>query len=140
MHTLTHIARTNYMICYSFILVFPYTHPLRRYVQGAWPEYNDGSSINSVHRSSDGTMLAAADDTGRVKVFRYPCLAKGSQYVSCVGHNHAVANARFNSDSSFMVTVGQKDRSVLVWKVTRPMDINGNRKGGGGGDSEETKS
>ena len=87
-----------------------YTCTLGWYVQGAWPEYNDGTNVNSVHRSKDSTLLAAADDVGRVKVFRYPCLAKGADYVPCRGHNHAIGEVRFTTDDKYMVTVGQKVR------------------------------
>ena len=42
-------------------------------VQGIWPPCSDGSDINSVDRSVDGTILATADDFSKVKLFKYPC-------------------------------------------------------------------
>jgi microtubule-associated protein-like 6 len=42
-------------------------------VQGIFPPAADGSDINACDRSPEGTVLATADDFGKVKLFRYPC-------------------------------------------------------------------
>lgn len=46
-------------------------------VQGIWPECADGTDINAVCASSSRTILATGDDSGMVKIFRYPCITKG---------------------------------------------------------------
>merc|ERR1712159_58895 len=43
-------------------------------VQGIWPDYSDGTHYNACDRSKDQSIVAAVDDFGQVKVFRYPCL------------------------------------------------------------------
>jgi WD40 repeat protein len=43
-------------------------------VQGIWPACADGTDINSIDRSHSGDMLLTADDFGKVKLFRLPCL------------------------------------------------------------------
>lgn len=40
---------------------------------GVWPEGADGTDINAVCRSHDGSLLASADDFGKVHLFTYPC-------------------------------------------------------------------
>jgi WD40 repeat protein len=50
-------------------------------IQAIWPEYVDGIEVHSCHRSNNQKYVATADDAGRIKVFRYPCLQKG---VSCI--------------------------------------------------------
>ena len=40
---------------------------------GIFPPAADGSDINAVARSPDGTVSATADDFGQVKLFKYPC-------------------------------------------------------------------
>ena len=42
-------------------------------VMGIFPPAADGSDINAVCRSPDGTVSATADDFGTVKLFKYPC-------------------------------------------------------------------
>ncbi len=54
-----------------------WTCPLGWPVQGIWPEYADGSDINAVCASHAQTFIATGDDHATVKVFRYPCVAKG---------------------------------------------------------------
>lgn len=39
---------------------------------GIWPENADGTDINAVCRSSDQTMLATADDFGKIKIYTNP--------------------------------------------------------------------
>lgn len=43
------------------------------YVQGIWPPCSDGSDVRSVDRALDRTVIATADDFGKVKLFKYPC-------------------------------------------------------------------
>lgn len=40
---------------------------------GIWPDGADGTDINAVCRSHDGSLLASADDFGKVHLFSYPC-------------------------------------------------------------------
>lgn len=39
---------------------------------GVWPENADGSDVNSVSRSSDGSLLVSGDDWGKVKLYAHP--------------------------------------------------------------------
>lgn len=47
-------------------------------VNGIWPKYSDTNDINSVDGNYIGQVLVTADDYGIVKLFRYPCLRKGT--------------------------------------------------------------
>lgn len=40
---------------------------------GIWPDGADGTDINAVCRSHDGSLLASADDFGKVHLFSFPC-------------------------------------------------------------------
>jgi WD40 repeat protein len=50
-------------------------------VQGIWPKFADGTDINAVDRSRSGLLLATGDDSGKVKLFKYPCVYKNSKFV-----------------------------------------------------------
>ena len=43
-------------------------------VMGIWPEFSDGTDVNSVDRSKSRRLLATCEDTFNVVLFRYPCL------------------------------------------------------------------
>jgi len=44
-------------------------------VQGIWPGV-DYTDVNSTCRSNSRTILATADDFGKVKLFKYPCVVE----------------------------------------------------------------
>ncbi|KAL7687927.1 putative guanylate cyclase activating protein [Plasmopara halstedii] len=85
-------------------------------VQGIWPDYADGTDINAVCASSSRSILAIGDDSGNVKVYRYPCILKGSKFIACRGHSSHVMNVRFSFDDKYLISVGGNDRSIFQWK------------------------
>ena len=61
-------------------------------VQGIFRGTMDGSDINKVDRNRKGDLLAVADDFGKLVIYRYPCLDKGSQGLILRGHSSHVTN------------------------------------------------
>lgn len=57
-------------------------------VQGVWPAFADGTDMNAVDRSNNKLALVTADDFGKVKVFRNPCVDKGSLAIQLKGESH----------------------------------------------------
>lgn len=53
---------------------------------GIWPDGADGTDINAVCRSHDGSLLASADDFGKVCLFSYPCSQPRVSPVHSVRH------------------------------------------------------
>lgn len=51
-------------------------------VNGIWPKYSDSTPINSVDANPSAGVLVTGDDLGLVRLYRFPCLRKGS-YFSC---------------------------------------------------------
>lgn len=51
---------------------------------GVWPENADGSDVNCVGRSSDGSLLVSGDDWGKVKIYSYPTSQPKVRFVSHV--------------------------------------------------------
>lgn len=43
------------------------------FLSGIWPDGADGTDINAVCRSHDGSLLTSADDFGKVHLFSFPC-------------------------------------------------------------------
>lgn len=72
-------------------------------VQGIWPPLEDGSDINAVDRSNvphqDGYhLLASANDSSLVKLFRYPSVDERSEFIEGRGHSSHVTNVKFSKD------------------------------------------
>lgn len=88
-------------------------------VQGIWPAGADGTDINSVDRSPDGTLLATADDFKTVKLFQYPCIKIGSKSLAYKGHSSHIPNVRFSSDGRWLYTIGGHDKAILQFQVKR---------------------
>jgi microtubule-associated protein-like 6 len=88
-------------------------------VQGIYPEFADGTDVNSVDRSPDGSLLVTGDDVGTVKLFRYPALEKHSECKSYKGHSAHVMQVRFSKDGKFVYSVGGIDKAILQYEVKK---------------------
>ena len=92
-------------------------------LRGIWPEDSDGTDINSVARSRGATgregLLATADDFGKVKLFRYPCVVPRAQPNEYYGHSSHVTNVAFTANDQTLLSTGGDDRAVFQWAVTR---------------------
>ena len=62
----------------SFACIFGW--PMR----GIWPEDSDGTDVNACARSNSADqsngLLVTADDFGKVKLFRWPCIVPRAQH------------------------------------------------------------
>lgn len=93
-------------------------------VSGIWEKYTDTNDINAVDANFDGQVLVTGDDFGLVKLFRYPCLRKGSKFRKYNGHSAHVTNVRFSHDKQWVITIGGADHAVFQWKLLPPGLIN----------------
>ncbi len=60
---------------------------LGREVLGIWPKNADKGDINCTDLSHHGSTLATGDDSGYVKLFKFPCLDK---FVSALIHSSSI--------------------------------------------------
>ncbi|XP_034024391.1 echinoderm microtubule-associated protein-like 2 isoform X2 [Thalassophryne amazonica] len=84
---------------------------------GIWPEGADGTDINAVCRSHDGSLLASADDFGKVHLFSFPCCQPRAPSYEYCGHSSHVTSVAFLHDNSRLISTGGKDTSILQWVV-----------------------
>lgn len=91
--------------------------------RGIWPEDSDGTDINAVARSHGSTghdgLIATADDLGKVKLFRHPCVVPRAQCNEYFGHSSHVTNVAFTANDKTLLSTGGDDRAVFQWAVTR---------------------
>ena len=86
-------------------------------VDGIFPSGTDGTHINHVAFSNDRTLIATADDYGLVNLFRNPCRV-GHKPVSLRGHSEHVVRVAFNSDGSYLFSVGDSDAVEKTLKIS----------------------
>jgi len=85
-------------------------------VTGIWPPCADGSDINAVERSEDGTVIATADDFSKVKLFRFPCPAEKAKFVEYSGHSSHVTNVSFSRNKTgqkYVLSTGGEDKAIF---------------------------
>lgn len=85
-------------------------------VEGIWPGA-DYTEVNAVARSHSAKVLATAEDSGKVKLFRYPCTQPSSAFKENKGHSSHVTRVVFSADDHFLISVGGNDKTVLVWET-----------------------
>lgn len=87
-------------------------------VQGIFDPSQDGTDINSVHRSPDGTLCVTGDDYGFVNLFRYPVNhEEGHKSKQFEAHSSHVPTVRFTLDGKRVVSSGGGDKAVMQWLV-----------------------
>uniref|UniRef100_A0A7N6B7K6 HELP domain-containing protein n=2 Tax=Anabas testudineus TaxID=64144 RepID=A0A7N6B7K6_ANATE len=84
---------------------------------GIWPDGADGTDINATCRSHDGSLLASADDFGKVHLFSFPCSHPRAPSHEYSGHSSHVTNVAFLHDNSHLLSTGGKDTSILQWVI-----------------------
>ena len=88
-------------------------------LRGIWPEDADGTDVNACSRSHGGNLLATADDFGKVKLFRYPCIVPRAEHRPYGGHSSHVTNIGFTSNDAWLISTGGDDRAVFQWEVVQ---------------------
>ena len=96
---------------------YTFTMPLGWNVQGIWPPAADGTDINAISRSNNERLCVTADDFGRVKLFRWPCISNKAQSKNYRGHASHVTNITFSHDDGYVISTGGTDNCIFLWKT-----------------------
>ena len=90
--------------------------------QGCWQSGMNGTDINQCDRSNKPVkgqqLIATADDSGFVNVFRYPCINRKSVPLTGKGHSSHVTKVNFTQGDNYIISTGGGDTSVIQWKIT----------------------
>lgn len=86
---------------------------------GIWPDGADGTDVNSCAKSNDGTLIASADDFGKVNLLVYPSVQPRAVGHAYGGHSSHVTNACFLTGDTHVISTGGRDMTVLQFQVVR---------------------
>jgi len=76
----------------------------------------DGTDINACERSQDCSVVATADDFGKVKLFNYPNPVEKAPFKAYNGHSSHVTNITFTRNKTgqkYLVTTGGLDKCIF---------------------------
>lgn len=73
--------------------------------------------MNSVCRSTSRTILATADDFGKVNLYKYPCVVERASCSAYLGHSSHVTKVKFSLNDKYLVSTGGNDKTVLIWET-----------------------
>lgn len=71
---------------------------------------------------SNKKVIITADDFGKLKMFRYPCIEPGASYGQETGHSSHVTNVRWMNEDRYVVSTGGNDRCVFQWENINPLN------------------
>ena len=71
----------------------------------------------SVDRSSTHDLLAVGMSNGEVRLFTYPVLPQQEEQCRNLLHAGPVSHCRFNCNSTHLITSGERDGTIAIWKV-----------------------
>jgi len=87
-------------------------------VEGCYQPEWDGTDLNDVTLSDDSLFLAAGDDYGLVRLFKYPAVSnKPDAHRKYKGHSSFVVGVEFCRNNETLITCGGNDMAILQWKL-----------------------
>jgi WD40 repeat protein len=84
-------------------------------VQGT---HRDGTTVRSLdcYTTEDCSSVVTGGDEGVLRLYTYPCTSTRSSYLSYAGHDGAVASVVILKGGSHVVSTGEHDHAVMVWR------------------------
>jgi len=89
-------------------------------VEGCYQAEWDGTDLNDVTLSDDGVFLAAGDDFGAVRLFKYPAVSnKPDVHKKYMGHSSFVVGVEFCRNNEYLITCGGNDMAIFQWRLVK---------------------
>jgi WD40 repeat protein len=64
------------------------------------------------------TLLASGDESGEIRLHRFPCVNDKAESICLLGHGSEVSSLKFSSDGTMLYSVGARDRVICQWCVS----------------------
>ena len=65
----------------------------------------------------DAVSERVVSESGKLEVFKHPCVDTGAKPVMVNAHSCHATPVRFSADGKYLFTVGGRDRLMLQWRV-----------------------
>ncbi|CAF3682759.1 unnamed protein product [Rotaria sp. Silwood1] len=91
-------------------------------VRGIWNKFAEKTDIVTIDGNEQTGVIAAGDEQGLIKLFRFPSEKRGAHFKKYVGHSSRIANVCFLHDKSRLITIGSDDRTILQWSFISESD------------------
>jgi len=89
-------------------------------VEGCYQAEWDGTDLNDVTLSDDGIFLAAGDDFGAVRLYKYPAVSnKPEAHRKYLGHSSFVVGVEFCRNNEYLITCGGNDMAIFQWRLEK---------------------
>ncbi|CAF3520544.1 unnamed protein product [Rotaria sp. Silwood1] len=91
-------------------------------VRGIWNKFAEKTSIVAIDGNNQLDIIAAGDEDGLIKLFRFPSEKRGAHFKKYNGHSSRVADVCFLHDTSRLITIGSDDRTIMQWSFLSESD------------------
>ena len=91
-------------------------------VEGVFPKYSQLNDVNNLSVNFDKGLIATGDDFGLVKLFRFPCVKRGSKCRKYNGHSAHVTNVVWLVDNKTVVSTGGADHALFQWRLIEQVE------------------
>lgn len=81
---------------------------------GLWHALADGTDINCSAKAEEKGLVAAGDDFGRVRIYRFPANHVNAECKELIGHADHVKNVAFSGDGQILSS-GGLEMSLFQW-------------------------
>ena len=62
-------------------------------VRGIWNKFAEKTDIVTIDGKEDAGVIAAGDETGLIKLFRFDCRKRGAHFKKYVGHSSSIGKS-----------------------------------------------
>ncbi|CAF2961159.1 unnamed protein product [Rotaria sp. Silwood2] len=101
---------------------FTFTSLKHKEVRGIWNKFAETTNIVAIDGNRSEGVIAAGDEQGLIKLFRFSTERRGAHFKKYVGHSSRIADVRFLHDSSRLITIGSDDRTIIQWRFLLESD------------------
>lgn len=85
-------------------------------VAGVWGTHEDTANVTTLDCNAAISSVVAGDSIGRIRMYRHPCSSTSAQYNEYSAHLGPIAMARWALGGSHLITTGETDNAVMIWK------------------------
>ncbi|CAH1772810.1 unnamed protein product [Owenia fusiformis] len=84
---------------------------------GAWSNLEKDEDIVCTARSNKHITLAVGDNTGSLRLYKYPCSKQKADFIAMKPYSKSTNNVCYTNDDTFLITSGGSDAGLMQWCI-----------------------